>query len=997
MTLELGQRVLFRSLQWEVEDNSSESTVTLFGRDRANQGRRVTAVLGLEPIERADPADLLWTITRPGWDLLKWKALHHAFRLTLTQGRGSLASVDWGRLILEPYQLVPLQRIENLPFPRLMLADDTGLGKTAEAGLILFRLLQRRRADRVLILCRAQPEPERWRDEMKEKFGIDFTVVNSGSDYARIRREVPAHLNVFGYVPRLAMSMYFAAQDHIVDDLRRDVRWDVVIIDEAHHLAERGTSDKKLAELGRVVAERCEALLLLTATPHDGKAESFASLLRLLDPYVVVDPERLDPALVRPLVVRRLKPNVVRADGGRFLRRQIHPLEVEPSKAEVWLDRGLRGYCKQLRERAALLKKEGQRNRAMGASFLESFLRKRLASSTYACRESLVRRREVLLGKLPLTGDESDLDDRDDRPVYNETVELPSGKSEIEVVEDLIARAARIPEGGETKADALVRLLQKILAKPSEKVLVFTEFVDTLTMLAGVFERAGWREQEDFVRYEGATPRAQRETIRRRFLEDPRMRILLATDAASESINLHKGCNNLIHYEAVWNPNRYEQRNGRIDRYGQTAQPQIHLLLNKGSFDQRVALVGYAKLEKIAEDVGSVSNVLPLASRISVDDFIDRYEDEKDAAEEMERRLAAAATQAAQEEDQEGTADLVRGDSFEATELRSVEDALDRSRSFVPEFRDVEEFLRVYLRAESGRIEPVPGEPDVFTIYVPHILRRELGRERIDRATFRRDLAVREVDLEEAKRVEFLSPGHPLVRTALRRVRGWIYSPAFPSRVSFRRVDAKVPPGFLFTFAARFLDGRGEAIEESFEPVFVDLAGRASTDHDRDVQIFADPGPGGNATPAEEQALKTAFATAFEQARDAALAEVSRRATAHVQELAAAQRRIAEEALIRLGRWQQATEERQRRQLEAATARQPTGHQFDLAGKLEKDLARAQRERERKLAQFRREQERLLKDEQERRHDIRAMESVRLDSIEPIGALALVPEGGGQG
>jgi SNF2 family DNA or RNA helicase len=110
-----------------------------------------------------------------------WRALHNAFRLTLSHGKGNLSSVDWGRLILEPYQLVPLQRIKNLPFPRILIGDDTGLGKTAEAGLIPYRLMQKRRADRVLILCRAKPEPERWRDEMKEKFGIDLTVINESS------------------------------------------------------------------------------------------------------------------------------------------------------------------------------------------------------------------------------------------------------------------------------------------------------------------------------------------------------------------------------------------------------------------------------------------------------------------------------------------------------------------------------------------------------------------------------------------------------------------------------------------------------------------------------------------------------------------------------------------------------------------------------------------------------------------------------------------------
>jgi hypothetical protein len=283
-SFEIGQRVVFRSLHWEVADNASNAYIELYGRSRENQGRTVQVVLGLEPIERAETPELEWTLGASGWSHKAWKALHDAYRLTLSHGRGHLAAVDWGRLILEPYQLVPLQRIENLPFPRLMLADDTGLGKTAEAGLILFRLLQKRRAERVLVLTRARPEPERWQGEMREKFGIEFAMVNSGQDHARLRREVPSHLNVFGYVPRLIMSMHFASQKHIVDDLRRDVRWDVVIVDEAHHLAERGSGRKLLTELGRVVAERAEALLLLTATPHDGKGESFASLIQLLDP-----------------------------------------------------------------------------------------------------------------------------------------------------------------------------------------------------------------------------------------------------------------------------------------------------------------------------------------------------------------------------------------------------------------------------------------------------------------------------------------------------------------------------------------------------------------------------------------------------------------------------------------------------------------------------------------------------------------------------------------
>jgi hypothetical protein len=124
----------------------------------------------------------------------------------------------------------------------------------------------------------------------------------------RLRKVVPSHLNVFGYYPRIIMSMHFAARPHIMADLQRDVRWDVAILDEAHHLAERDGGVKRLAELGRVIAERSEALLLLTATPHDGKGTSFASLIRLLDQYAVIDPERIDLSFVRPLIVRVTRP-----------------------------------------------------------------------------------------------------------------------------------------------------------------------------------------------------------------------------------------------------------------------------------------------------------------------------------------------------------------------------------------------------------------------------------------------------------------------------------------------------------------------------------------------------------------------------------------------------------------------------------------------------------------------------------------------------------------
>lgn len=1009
--LEIGERVRFRSLRWEVAEADRDGVVGLFGRDRENQGRLAHVVLGLgEPIERLEVPQLRWTVGEPRWSHLEWRALHDAYRLTLSHGRGNLASADWGRLILEPYQLVPLQRIESLPFPRILIADDTGLGKTAEAGLILFRLLQRRRADRILILCRAQPEPERWRDEMLEKFGIDFTVINDGDDYARIRRDVPAHLNVFGHIPRIAMSMYFAAPTKrgtsIADDLSK-VKWDAVVVDEAHHLAESGDGGKRLAELGEIVAQTCEegALILLTATPHDGRAASFASLLRLIDPYLVVDPDRLDPAIVRPLVVRRLKPRVIKADGSRFLRREVHPLSVPGTTAERALDKGLRSYCRELRQKSKALASAGERNLAMGATFLETFFRRRLASSAHSLRESLRNRLDVLAEKRFPTGAPKPEADRDSSPIDAARFDLPSGKSEEVVVKDLLERADRIPLGREAKVDALVKLVKRILEGTVERVVVFTEFVDTLDMLATVFESEGFVEQLPaqptetkvgrglFFRYEGSTPAHHRREIRSRFLSDPNVRVLLATDAASESINLHHGCRHVVHMETVWNPNRYEQRNGRIDRYGQTQRPQVYLLYNEHSIDERVATVGYAKLEKIAEDLGSVSNVLPIGQRVDVTSFIDRLGDERiaDVEKAVEARLDEAAAASRGEEEAEGTGEIIRGESFDEADLRGVEEALTASRAFVPEFGHVRQFLEVFLRAEGGDLQPVPGEPDVFSVRLPDVVRRELGIDGVARGTFLRDLAVRDARAGATERVEFLSPGHRVVGACLRRARGWVHRGGFSSRVTYRRVAASSPDGILFTFAMRFLDGRGEAIEERFESVLARLDGSTSTSSAEDLQLFLSSGSGGNVTDGERRALQSDYAAKFDRCREAAEAEAKRRADSRAGELEHAQRLVVEEALIRLGRWKLASEDRLRRRTVAEAGAVPSAVQLSLEFSEDaKARARLAREAERRRRLFREEQERLLKLEERRRVEIRSMGSAKLESLDLIGAVALV-------
>ncbi|HZV50046.1 MAG TPA: helicase-related protein, partial [Candidatus Dormibacteraeota bacterium] len=722
-----------------------------------------------------------------------------------------------------------------------------------------------------------------------------------------------------------------------------------------------------------VVAERCDALLLLTATPHDGKVRSFASLIELVDPYAVADREQLQPRLVRPLVVRRLKSHVVRADGRRFVPPEIRTIDVEPERlpAERYLERGIRAYARQLRAQQRAFEREGRRGAAAGCGFLESLLRKRLASSVRACRRTLEQR---------LAGDqvppEAEAEDQPSVAGLEPIDRLPGGEAEREVLEELLRRCRRIPEGEEGKLRVLGRLVEELVGR-GEKVVVFTEYRDTLEAIVELLAGRGLAEGERLLTYHGATP--DRAEVQRRFLEDPGVMVLVATDAASEGINLQRACNHLIHVEVPWNPNRYEQRNGRIDRYGQERPPQILLLCARGYVEERAAEVVVQKLEQIARDLGSVSNVAPIATSVGLETYLaERLGDEEEPdAEAVARELEERVEAAARAEAGEVPPELLSGERFEAEELRRVEEELAVAAAFAPSFDDVRRFLARYLAQEGGGLEELVREPGVFRVRVPPALAAAAGGEEIPRATFDRARAVAEANRPRGARVAFLSPGHPLVAAALRRARGWLHLPGFASRVSYRLLPAGERPGACFTYAVRLVDGRGEAIEERFEVVEVTPEGTVSRDGEADRRRFLARGEPGVPGPAEEAALRPP-PERFERLRALAEEEVRRRAEARRRELEEQQRRVADEALIRLGAWR----ERREAQVEDRFAPPP---QLGL-------LPDAQERR--RLTIYRQRLEEVRERERARRQEIERMRRLRVDAIEPIGALLLVPRGG---
>lgn len=899
--LETGQTVRWRGRRWRVIEEELNGFVKLIGLDPVNREQVATPLLALEEETLSLDVVPLPILDVESSDRARWRALHQAFLTTMAGGREQLRGIDWGAIAVEPYQLVPLMRVAETIRPRLLIADDTGLGKTAEAGIILRWLAQRHQASRILIVTRASPEPERWRDEMWTKFGFRFDILRNGADFAERRRKSPT-INIFAQEPRVIMSMSLGARQLFLDELRQcSAPFDVIIVDEAHHLAERGSSTKRLSKLGRVLSGLCTdgTFLLLTATPHDGKTESFLSLLRLLDPLVEIDPGEVGIDQTGRLVVRRLKKEVTLAGGKKFQERKVNVVSTlgYATKQEKDLEKPLDAYLAWLSGEEDRYQKAGARQKAKGCEFLAGIYRKRFGSSVAALRATLRRRLQIP----PAPEDSDDVveyvdtdasdpeDDAIDPGAQSETPPPPMTPDEEKLAKELLEAAEKVPSGKDSKLEAMSYLLSKKLK--DEKVVIFTEYRDTLRAAARRLRVEG----VPFVTFHGGTSDSAREEAITKLNHDPSIRVFLATDAASEGKNLQRACHNLIHLDVPWNPNRYEQRNGRIDRYGQDEIPQIWALVaadrkkHEGRPEYRALEVVIEKLRRIQGQLGSVSQILPGYATGSVRDVL--LNADKDAERRMEEVLAAPDLMKAHEE----LSRLTIRNKREAEEAEKLVARLGTEDDFES---DLGALLKTAFHGwdDGGSIEEI--EPGLVRVRVPARLRRPLGREVIDRATFRREIALAGQDDEPSKAPEFMSPAHPLVEATLRVLRDEATDPNFPHRFD---VEAGWPEGLVLSHVLRFVDGEGRTVAEMLEAVEVNLEGDISEDYELDLERLGLHAAPSGSTPDHNglQRWKEAFPKLAQLARQ----EAERRAEDHLKDLIAYAQQLRDEELEVLALW----------------------------------------------------------------------------------------------
>jgi superfamily II DNA/RNA helicase len=558
---------------------------------------------------------------------------------------------------IEDYQLDPLVRAVDMARVSLLIADDTGLGKTIEAGLVIQELLLRHRARTILVVCPSSLQ-EKWRVEMQEKFGLEFRIVNS--EYvSRLRRERGVRANPWKSFPRLITSMDWAKSGEALRFMKDALpafpeyprAFDVLVVDEAHNVAPAGSAKYALESLRtrliRTISPHFEHRLFLTATPHNGYPESFTSLLELLDEQRFARNVMPDEAERRRVVVRRMKSDIVDADGKRvFPIRELETLEVDYTREESEAHRLLREYT--------LSRQDSTGGKASyGEAFTHKLLKKRLFSSPEAFATTLAKHRETIgrggpaprrnpledrvLRKAILRAEEAYADDDEKEEAEGEAVTI-AGRSAAALTATQTELLARLGTWAETnrnrtdsKARAILAWLESHL-KPNERwnderVILFTEYRATHTWLHQILTSHGYGGARLSILH-GGIQADDRQLVTSAFQADPSdapVRILLATDAASEGIDLQNHCRYMIHLEIPWNPNVMEQRNGRIDRHGQTHE-RVHIWhpVGKGfdaeatgdvavgdaAGDQEFLMRAVKKLDAIRQDLGSVGPVI---------------------------------------------------------------------------------------------------------------------------------------------------------------------------------------------------------------------------------------------------------------------------------------------------------------------------------------------------------------------------------------------------
>lgn len=533
--------------------------------------------------------------------------LRDALRLTLRAGAGPFRS--FGNIAVEPrgYQLVPLLMALRLSTVRLLIADDVGIGKTIEAGLIARELMDRGEVTRLAVLCPPHLV-EQWQSELEERFNLHAVALTAASA-ARVERELPHGVPLFDHHPVVVVSL-----DYIKSERHREqfiaTAPECIIVDEAHTCASSGAGKQLRFELlQRLASNAHRHLILLTATPHSGDEAAFYNLLSLLDTRFAALQGRMSASdslrqeLARHFVQRRRKDiaewQAETEDGRGFARRMKTELTYQLSGDWGNFFDAVQDYCRELAETA---ERQGTAGGTSLMWYATLALLRCVASSPAAAVKALTTRLEGSETAEDLLTDER-LHDGEADDLSSSDLEPPAQVQDASRLQALIASAQRLSgQKGDPKLTALIQHVDQLL-KDGYHPVVFCRYIATAHYVAEHLKTAFPQATIDAITGE-LTPEERRERVED--MAEADSRILVATDCLSEGINLQHLFTAVVHYDLAWNPTRHEQREGRVDRFGQQA-PEVRCTMLYGQdnpIDGFVLKVILRKGEAIQKELG---------------------------------------------------------------------------------------------------------------------------------------------------------------------------------------------------------------------------------------------------------------------------------------------------------------------------------------------------------------------------------------------------------
>ncbi len=558
MIFSVGMRVLIRGAEWFI-----------YRVEAARTGGQVLFVRGVtSPVQGRE--QIFWTEAekdrtgrmmireiRPENVKLALDNTEHAFKTRLRIEAVARRNFITGRKITYAqnaamdvlnYQLQPAYHALNStrdPRARILIADAVGLGKTLEAGILLTELICRGEGRRILVVT-LKSMMAQFQKEMWCRFSIPLVRLDS-TGLQRIRSDIPSNHNPFNFYDRTIISIDTLKQDNSFRTALESARWDIIIIDEAHNVAARGHGRRAArAKLAEKLAARCDHLILLSATPHDGSKESFASLMTLLDPLAIADPSNYGPEDVAGLYERRFKKDVANEIAQHFPERELVGREVSASLLERGLYEALRG-----------LRLEMDGGKRAGDIMFKTTLVKALLSSPRAFAATVEHR---LKNKNTTAADRAVLE-----PLLVQARTL--GVDDFSKYQNLLAYL-KDPKTGWKKA-------------ATDRLVIFTERIETKVFLVEALKKDLKLKESEIQSLDGSMRDVEIMQIVEEFgLGSSPLRVLVASDVASEGLNLHYCAHRLVHFDIPWSLITFQQRNGRIDRYGQKEKPIITFMLS---------------------------------------------------------------------------------------------------------------------------------------------------------------------------------------------------------------------------------------------------------------------------------------------------------------------------------------------------------------------------------------------------------------------------------